>query len=39
MIKVLAKLGRKPVFLAEEVLECVITFTKPLSASSTSANR
>lgn len=39
MIEVLAKLGRGPVFLAGEVLECVITFTNPLSASSTSASR
>ncbi|XP_008936699.1 PREDICTED: retrograde Golgi transport protein RGP1 homolog [Merops nubicus] len=38
MIEVLAKLGRGPVFLAGEVLECVITFTNPLSASSTSAS-
>lgn len=39
MIEVLAKLGRGPVFLAGEMLECVITFTNPLSASSTSASR
>uniref|UniRef100_A0A8D2QF15 RGP1 homolog, RAB6A GEF complex partner 1 n=1 Tax=Zonotrichia albicollis TaxID=44394 RepID=A0A8D2QF15_ZONAL len=38
MIEVVAKLGRGPVFLAGEVLECVITFTNPLSASSTSAS-
>ncbi|NXE55431.1 RGP1 protein, partial [Casuarius casuarius] len=38
MIEVLAKLGRGPVFLAGEMLECVITFTNPLSASSTSAS-
>lgn len=39
MIEVVAKLGRGPVFLAGEMLECVITFTNPLSASSTSASR
>ncbi|KAM6229933.1 RAB6A-GEF complex partner protein 2 isoform 2-T2 [Porphyrio hochstetteri] len=38
MIEVVAKLGRGPVFLAGEMLECVITFTNPLSASSTSAS-
>ncbi|XP_069061808.1 RAB6A-GEF complex partner protein 2 isoform X3 [Pleurodeles waltl] len=37
MIEVVAKLVRGPVFLAGEVLECVITFTNPLSALSTSA--
>ncbi|KFZ67624.1 Retrograde Golgi transport protein RGP1, partial [Podiceps cristatus] len=36
--EVLSSLGRGPVFLAGEVLECVITFTNPLSASSTSAS-
>lgn len=39
MIEVVAKLGRGPVFLAGEMLECVITFTNPLSAASTSASR
>lgn len=39
MIEVVAKLGRGPVFLAGELLECVITFTNPLSAASTSASR
>ncbi|XP_066844857.1 RAB6A-GEF complex partner protein 2 isoform X2 [Anser cygnoides] len=38
MIEVVAKLGRGPVFLAGELLECVITFTNPLSAASTSAS-
>ncbi|KAG8431058.1 hypothetical protein GDO86_019485 [Hymenochirus boettgeri] len=37
MIEVVAKLVRGPVFLAGEVLECVVTFTNPLSALSTSA--
>ncbi|XP_068109504.1 RAB6A-GEF complex partner protein 2 [Hyperolius riggenbachi] len=38
MIEVVAKLVRGPVFLAGEVLECVVTFTNPLSALSTSAS-
>ncbi|KAM3910336.1 RAB6A-GEF complex partner protein 2 isoform 1-T2 [Leptodactylus fuscus] len=38
MIEVVAKLLRGPVFLAGEVLECVVTFTNPLSALSTSAS-
>lgn len=37
MIEVVAKLVRGPVFLAGEVLECLITFTNPLSSLSTSA--
>ncbi|XP_010220401.1 PREDICTED: RAB6A-GEF complex partner protein 2-like, partial [Tinamus guttatus] len=38
MIKVLTRLGRGPVFLAGEMLECMITFNNPLSALSASAN-
>ncbi|XP_053304889.1 RAB6A-GEF complex partner protein 2 [Spea bombifrons] len=38
MIEVVAKLIRGPVFLAGEVLECAVTFTNPLSATSTSAS-
>ncbi|KAE8637043.1 hypothetical protein XENTR_v10003290 [Xenopus tropicalis] len=38
MIEVVAKLGRGPVFLAGEVLECVVSFSNPLSALSTSAS-
>uniref|UniRef100_A0A8C5MY83 RGP1 homolog, RAB6A GEF complex partner 1 n=1 Tax=Leptobrachium leishanense TaxID=445787 RepID=A0A8C5MY83_9ANUR len=38
MIEVMAKLVRGPVFLAGEVLECLVTFTNPLSAASTSAS-
>ncbi|CAI9585791.1 unnamed protein product [Staurois parvus] len=38
MIEVVAKLVRGPVFLAGEPLECIVTFTNPLSALSTSAS-
>ncbi|XP_063813549.1 RAB6A-GEF complex partner protein 2 isoform X2 [Pseudophryne corroboree] len=38
MIEVVAKLVRGPVFLAGESLECVVSFTNPLSALSTSAS-
>ncbi|XP_063312744.1 RAB6A-GEF complex partner protein 2 [Pelobates fuscus] len=38
MIEVVAKLIRGPVFLAGEALECLVTFTNPLSAASTSAS-
>ncbi|XP_072269738.1 RAB6A-GEF complex partner protein 2 [Pyxicephalus adspersus] len=38
MIEVVAKLLRGPVFLAGEALECIVTFTNPLSALSTSAS-
>ncbi|CAJ0967756.1 unnamed protein product [Ranitomeya imitator] len=38
MIEVVAKLVRGPVFLAGENLECVVAFTNPLSALSTSAS-
>ncbi|XP_043934503.1 RAB6A-GEF complex partner protein 2 [Protopterus annectens] len=38
MIEVAAKLTRGPVFLAGEVLECIITFTNPMSMRSTSAS-
>ncbi|GCB69745.1 hypothetical protein scyTo_0010616 [Scyliorhinus torazame] len=38
MIEVVAKLLRGPVFLTGEVLECVITFTNPMTARSTSAS-
>ncbi|XP_078077923.1 RAB6A-GEF complex partner protein 2 isoform X3 [Mustelus asterias] len=38
MIEVVAKLLRGPVFLTGEVLECVITFTNPITARSTSAS-
>ncbi|XP_075043499.1 RAB6A-GEF complex partner protein 2 isoform X1 [Mixophyes fleayi] len=38
MIEVVAKLVRGPVFLAGEILECVVSFTNPLSALSTSAS-
>ncbi|XP_072920385.1 RAB6A-GEF complex partner protein 2 isoform X3 [Hemitrygon akajei] len=38
MIEVVAKLLRGPVFLTGEELECVITFTNPVTARSTSAS-
>lgn len=38
MIEVVAKLVRGPVILAGEALECIVTFTNPLSALSTSAS-
>ncbi|XP_048406220.1 RAB6A-GEF complex partner protein 2 isoform X3 [Stegostoma tigrinum] len=38
MIEVVAKLLRGPVFLTGEVMECVITFTNPMTARSTSAS-
>ncbi|XP_039607929.1 RAB6A-GEF complex partner protein 2 [Polypterus senegalus] len=38
MIEVVASLSRGPVFLAGETLECLITFTNPLSHRSTSAS-
>ncbi|KAK1175116.1 RAB6A-GEF complex partner protein 2 [Acipenser ruthenus] len=38
MIEVVATLSRGPVFLAGETLECLITFTNPLSHRSTSAS-
>lgn len=39
MIEVVASMARGPVFLAGEVLECLITFTNPMSHLSTSASR
>uniref|UniRef100_A0A8C1JWV9 RAB6A-GEF complex partner protein 2-like n=1 Tax=Cyprinus carpio TaxID=7962 RepID=A0A8C1JWV9_CYPCA len=38
MIEVVASMARGPVFLAGEVLECLITFTNPMSHLSTSAS-
>lgn len=38
MIEVVASMARGPVFLAGEVLECLITFTNPISHLSTSAS-
>lgn len=39
MIEVVASMSRGPVFLAGELLECLITFTNPMSHLSTSASR
>ncbi|MEQ2248855.1 hypothetical protein ILYODFUR_023263 [Ilyodon furcidens] len=39
MIEVVASMARGPVFLAGELLECLITFTNPMSHLSTSASR
>ncbi|XP_035282075.1 RAB6A-GEF complex partner protein 2 isoform X1 [Anguilla anguilla] len=38
MIEVVASMSRGPVFLAGELLECLITFTNPMSHLSTSAS-
>uniref|UniRef100_A0AAZ3P146 GP1 homolog, RAB6A GEF complex partner 1 n=1 Tax=Oncorhynchus tshawytscha TaxID=74940 RepID=A0AAZ3P146_ONCTS len=38
MIEVVASMARGPVFLAGEVMECLITFTNPISHLSTSAS-
>ncbi|XP_047241727.1 RAB6A-GEF complex partner protein 2 isoform X3 [Girardinichthys multiradiatus] len=38
MIEVVASMARGPVFLAGELLECLITFTNPMSHLSTSAS-
>lgn len=39
MIEVVASMARGPVFLAGELMECLITFTNPMSHLSTSASR
>lgn len=39
MIEVVACMARGPVFLAGELMECLITFTNPMSHFSTSASR
>lgn len=39
MIEVVASMARGPVFLAGELMECLITFTNPMSHLSTSATR
>lgn len=38
MIEVVASMARGPVFLSGELLECLITFTNPMSHLSTSAS-
>ncbi|CAG6016185.1 unnamed protein product, partial [Menidia menidia] len=38
MIEVVASMARGPVFLAGELMECLITFTNPMSHLSTSAS-
>lgn len=39
MIEVVASMARGPVFLAGELMECLITFRNPMSHVSTSASR
>lgn len=39
MIEVVASMARGPVFLAGELMECLITFRNPMSHLSTSASR